>query len=67
MLEVAIVSTKCALRDEVPEFMEYWLERGWEPKKAPEPEIIPEAKAEDAAKDSAEESAETVDATEENA
>ena len=67
MLEVALVSTKCALRDEVPEFMEYWLERGWEPKKAPEPEITPEAKAEDIAEDSAEESAETVDATEENA
>ena len=67
MLEVAIVSTKCALRDEVPEFMEYWLERGWEPKKAPEPEITPEAKAEDVAEDSAEESAEAVDATEENA
>lgn len=34
MLEVAIVSTKCALRDEFPEFMEYWKERGWEPKAA---------------------------------
>jgi uncharacterized protein YqhQ len=33
MLEVAIVSTKCALRDEFPEFMEFWNERGWEPKK----------------------------------
>lgn len=33
MLEVAIVSTKCALREEVPEFMEYWNARGWEPKK----------------------------------
>ena len=32
MLEVAIVSTKCALRDEFPEFMEFWNERGWEPK-----------------------------------
>ena len=33
MLEVAIVSTKCALREEVPKFMEYWNARGWEPKK----------------------------------
>ena len=32
MLEVAIVSTKCALRDEFPEFMEFWNERGWETK-----------------------------------
>ena len=30
MLEVAIVSTKCALRDEYPEFMEYFNSRGWE-------------------------------------
>ena len=34
MLEVAIVSTKCALRDEFPEFMEFWKEKGWEPKPA---------------------------------
>lgn len=33
MLEVAIVSTKCALRDEFPEFMEFFNEKGWEPKK----------------------------------
>lgn len=32
MLEVAIISTKCALRDEVPEFMDFWNEKGWEPK-----------------------------------
>ena len=32
MLEVAIVSTKCALRDEFPEFMEYWNDRAWEAK-----------------------------------
>jgi hypothetical protein len=32
MLEVAIISTKCALRDEFPEFMEFWNERSWEPK-----------------------------------
>ncbi len=32
MLEVAIISTKCALRDEFPEFMEFWNERSWESK-----------------------------------
>ena len=32
MLEIAITSTKCALRDEEPEFMEFWNNRGWEPK-----------------------------------
>ena len=32
MLEVAIVSTKCALRDEYPEFMEFYETRGWETK-----------------------------------
>ncbi len=36
MLEVAIISTKCALRDEFPEFMEFWNERSWEPKPAVE-------------------------------
>ncbi len=32
MLEVAIVSIKCALRDDFPEFKEYYEERGWEKK-----------------------------------
>ena len=32
MLEVAIVSTKCALRDEIPEFMEFFNEKPWEKK-----------------------------------
>lgn len=32
MLEVAIVSIKCALRDEFPEFAEYYNDRAWEPK-----------------------------------
>ena len=30
MLEVAIISTKCALRDEFPEYMEFYLARSWE-------------------------------------
>ena len=32
MLEIAIISTKCALREEFPEFMQFWNERSWEPK-----------------------------------
>ena len=53
MLEVAIVSTKCALRDEFPEFMEFWQARGWEAK--------PEAEkgGEDTAKISTDESIDT--------
>ena len=36
MLEVAIISTKCALRDEIPDFMEFWNARSWEKKDEPE-------------------------------
>ena len=36
MLEVAIVSTKCALRDQFPEFMEYYNNREWEKKETSE-------------------------------
>lgn len=32
MLEVAIVSIKCALRDDFPEFMQFFEERAWEAK-----------------------------------
>ena len=35
MLEVAIISTKCALRDEFAEFMEFYNERPWEKKDLP--------------------------------
>jgi uncharacterized protein YqhQ len=35
MLEVAIISIKCALRDDFPEFKEFYYSRAWEPK-APE-------------------------------
>ena len=45
MLEVAIVSTKCALRDEFPEFMEFYVNKGWEPKKEDTEEVV-EAEAE---------------------
>ena len=30
MLEVAITSLKCALRDEYPEFQQFWEEKAWE-------------------------------------
>ena len=43
MLEVAICSTKCALRDEFPEFKEYFDAKGWEKK----PEVTEEVNAED--------------------
>ena len=36
MLEVAIVSIKCALRDDFPEFAEFWKARAWEPAPAEE-------------------------------
>ena len=32
MLEVAIISLKCALRDDFPEFKEFYEARGWEKK-----------------------------------
>ena len=32
MLECAITSLKCALRDDYPEFMEFYNEKPWEPK-----------------------------------
>ena len=38
MLEVAIISLKCAMRDEEPEFREFYESRGWEPKPERKPE-----------------------------
>ena len=59
MLEVAIISTKCALRDEIPEFMEFFEARSWE--KKPEDEggadTVSDA-AEEGAADSCEANAE---------
>ena len=43
MLEVAIVSTKCALRDQFPEFMGFYNNREWE--KKPEQELSVEEAA----------------------
>ena len=52
MLEVAIVSTKCALRDEIPEFKEFFEAKPWktkpaEPKEAPAEEAISDESAEE--------------------
>ncbi len=33
MIEIAIISLKCALRDEFPEFREFYENKEWEPKK----------------------------------
>ena len=56
MLEVAIVSTKCALRDEIPEFMEFYQVRAWEKKPLAEESVS-----------SADETEETDGASDENA
>jgi hypothetical protein len=45
MLEIAITSLKCALRDEFPEFREFFENRGWE-EKADEPSEAESAEAE---------------------
>ncbi len=45
MLECAIISTKCALRDDYPEFMEFWNEKSWE-KKEEADEVIDSETAE---------------------
>jgi hypothetical protein len=37
MLECAITSIKCALRDEFPEFMEFYSQRQWEKKDESDP------------------------------
>ena len=55
MLEIAITSLKCALRDEFPEFREFFENRGWEPKDDESDEA-------ESAKDEASESASVLDA-----
>jgi hypothetical protein len=49
MLEVAIVSIKCALRDEFPEFREFYENREWEPKLEEATEEMAEEITEEAA------------------
>ena len=55
MLEIAITSLKCALRDEFPEFREFFENRGWEPK-------ADESDEAESAKDEASEPASVLDA-----
>ena len=55
MLEVAIVSIKCALRDEYPEFKKFYEERGWETKKT---QVIAEPVADEPKEDVADEATE---------
>ena len=45
MLEVAITSIKCALRDEYPEYIEFFVNREWEPKVEPTEESESESEA----------------------
>ena len=56
MLEIAITSLKCALRDDFPEFREFYESRGWEEKPEAESEVA-EAVAEESDDTVAEESA----------
>ena len=64
MLEVAIVSIKCALRDEYPEFKKFYDERGWETKKAP---VVTAPKVEEAKEEAVVEATEVVETTEQAA
>ena len=61
MLEVAIVSLKCALRDEFPEFMEFYKNREWEPKQEEAPATVETA---DEAVEEIAEAAEVIEAAE---
>ncbi len=62
MLEVAIVSTKCALRDENSEFMEFFESRAWEKKEEKEEnEENGEAVLEETAEESAEKASADID------
>ena len=58
MLQIAITSTKCALRDEVPEFMDFWNNRGWEPKAESTEEANEDATVSEGEKSEAEETKE---------
>lgn len=69
MLEIAIISTKCALRDEFPEFNEFFENREWEKKAETDGETT-ESSAEEASEESAEAApieADVSDAASENA
>ncbi len=47
MLECAIVSIKCALRDDFPEFREFWQNRGWEKREEKNPYLLSAMTAEE--------------------
>lgn len=47
MLECAIVSIKCALRDDFPEFREFWQSRGWEKREEKNPYLLSAMTAEE--------------------
>ncbi len=57
MLEIAIISLKCALRDDFPEFKEFYELKAWEPK----------TEAPDASVETADEAAESCDENRESA
>jgi hypothetical protein len=54
MLQIAIISTKCALRDEFPQFMEFYKERPWEEKGGEAEDETAEALPQDPTEDSPE-------------
>ena len=54
MLQIAIISTKCALRDEFPQFMEFYKERPWEEKAGEAEDETAEALPQDPTEDSPE-------------
>lgn len=66
MLEVAIVSIKCALRDDFPEFGEFFASRGWEKKTEAETEDSDPEETESAVSESAPEENMASDASQSN-
>ena len=66
MLECAIISIKCALRNDYPEFMEFYLARPWEKKEEPADENREDSDTEPAPADTEAVSDTNADAQEEN-
>ena len=67
MLEIAITSIKCALRDDYPEYMDFWREKGWLPKveDTEASDVAVSVETADTAKDESTDTEEAADATEE--
>ncbi len=61
MLEIAIISTKCALRDDFPEYMEFWEERSWETKPETDAQDTADSVSADAAAEPVAEAENTAD------